>query len=118
MVVPILIFVVCFAGGAYAAAQWLPELGPGRIAGFAFFAVCGLLAAALALVGLHIYALVNELGERTAIPRGEITADVLRSVLIEAGTLTGLAAIVYLLAPRGADVASETAPQAAVSAPE
>jgi hypothetical protein len=36
MLIPILIFVACFGGGAAAAARWLPDLGPGSVAGLAF----------------------------------------------------------------------------------
>lgn len=97
MVVPIVIFVVCFGGGAVAAAHWLPDLGTGQVAGLAFFAVCGLLGGALGLAGLHIYSLVNEM-ETRVLSNGEVVAAVLRNILLDAGTLFGLAAIVYLLA--------------------
>jgi hypothetical protein len=103
MVVPILIFVVCFAGGAYAAAQWLPALGTGRVAGLSFFAVCGLLAAALGNAGLNIYSIIRELGNHVdgfGGSNADFVASGLRILLLEAGTLFGLAAIVYLLAPQ------------------
>jgi len=61
MLVPILIVVACLAVGTLAAARWLPELAPGQVGGLAFFVVTGLLAAALALVGLHTYTLINQL---------------------------------------------------------
>ncbi len=99
MLVPIIIFVVCFGGGAAAAGHWLPDLGASRVAGLAFFAVCGLLGAALAIVGLNVYEMVKGLGgfEET---KAEILAGELRYTLLEAGTLFGLAAIVYLIAPQ------------------
>lgn len=97
MIVPIVIFVVCFGGGAVAAANWLPDLGAGQVAGLAFFTVCGLLGGALGLVGLHVYSLINELGSRD-LGEGELLAAILRNILLDAGTLVGLAAITYLLA--------------------
>jgi hypothetical protein len=104
MIAPILIFVGCFGGGAVAAARWLPDLGEGQVAGLAFFAVCGLLAAALSIAGLNVYDVVRELGDRGGLGFGEtsaaILADSLRILLLESGTLFGFAAIVYLLAPR------------------
>jgi hypothetical protein len=104
MIVPILIFVGCFGGGAVAAAKWLPDLGEGHVAGLAFFAVCGLLAAALSIAGLNVYEIVRELGDRGGLGFGEpsaaIFADSLRILLQESSTLFGLAAIVYLLALR------------------
>ncbi len=104
MVVPVPIFVACFGGGVVAASRRLPELADGPVGGLAFFAVCGLLGATLGLVGLHIYAIVGELGSS---PFGgskddaEVLASGLAALLFEVGSIFGLAAIVYLLAPRG-----------------
>lgn len=104
MIVPVLIFVGCFGGGAVAAARWLPDLGDGQVAGLAFFAVCGLLAAALSIAGLNVYDIVRELGERGGLGFGgtspEILSGGLRVILLDGGTLVGFAAIVYLLALR------------------
>lgn len=101
MSVPIIIFVVYFGGGAYVAAQRLPDLGPGRVAGLAFFAVCGLLAGALGIAGLNIYEIIRELrGHGFGGSDADILADSLRILLLETGTLFGLAAMVYLLAVR------------------
>jgi Flp pilus assembly protein protease CpaA len=103
VLVPVVIFVVCFAGGTAGAARWLPDLDVGPIGGIAFFLVCGLAGAALAVVGLHVYSLVSELEKfriGPGVEKGEIVAGVLRNIAIDAGSLTGFAAIVYLLAPQ------------------
>lgn len=100
MIVPIVIFMACFGGGAVAAAQWLPGLDAGRVAGLAFFAVCGLLGAALGIAGLHIYSIAVELGRDFGLTNADVLAGGLRNILLDAGTLLGLAAIVYLLAPQ------------------
>jgi hypothetical protein len=105
MLVPIIIFVACFAGGAYAAARWLPDLGEGQVAGLAFFAACGLLAASLGNAGLNVYDIVRDLeGNRFGFglggPNAYLLAGGLRVLLLESGTLFGLAVIVYLLAWR------------------
>lgn len=102
MLWPILIFVVCFAGGTAASARYLPDLDAGAVGGIAFFLVCGLLGAALSLVGLHLYSLVTEferLGIGPRLAKAEIIAGILRDIVFEAGSLTAFAAIVYLLAP-------------------
>jgi hypothetical protein len=77
-------------------------LDAGLVGGLAFFVVCGLLGAALGLVGLHIFLIVEELahGDLGSRGNGEILAYSLTSMLWEAGSLLALAAVVYLLAPR------------------
>lgn len=101
MLVPIVIFIGCFAIGAHATARWLPEVGDGQIAGLAFLAVCGLLATALSLAGVNVYEIVMSLNSSL---KGEASADIvaagLRLLLLDSGTIFGLAAIVYLLVPR------------------
>jgi hypothetical protein len=95
---PALIAAVCLFAGVAAAVRWLPDLAEGAVGGLTFFAVCGLLGAALALFGLHIYSIVEDLhdfGER-----GAILAGGLESMLWDTGSLVGLAVAVYLLAPR------------------
>lgn len=103
MLIPVLIFVVCLCAGVAAAVQWLPPLAPGSVGGLAFFVVCGLLGAALALVGLHVYSIVQALdnvgGPFGGIRKGEVVATGLEGLLFEAGFLSGLACAVYLLAP-------------------
>ena len=88
---PIVIFLAFFAAGAVAAARWLPSLPLGRI-GLVFVVVTGMLAAALALVGLHVYSIVHELshsGDHNE--EAEIIAGGLRNLLWQAGTIFGLA---------------------------
>ena len=105
MLVPILIVVACLAAGTLAAARWLPELAPGQVGGLAFFVVTGLLAAALALAGLHIYTLINQLDRSEFhVENSEIIATVIRNMLWQAGTIFGLARVIYLLAPSPEDV--------------
>ncbi len=100
MAVPVVIFVVCLAGGAWASSRWLPDLAPGPLGGIAFFAVCGLLGAASAVFGLDIYSTVEDL-ER-GYPRlgsSRLLAEDLQLLMWQSGVLVALAPAVYLLAP-------------------
>lgn len=99
---------VCLCAGVVAGARRLPDLAAGSVGGLAFFVVCGLLGAALALVGLHVYSIVEEWNAFGGIKDGELVASGLGSMLWEAGSLFGLAAAVYLLAPR-TELAEESA---------
>jgi hypothetical protein len=99
VLIPVVVFVACLGAGVVAAARWLPDLAVGPVGSLAFFVVCGLLGAALGLVGLHIYSIVNALGEFRSLGNGEIVAAGLVSMIWEAGSLLGLATLVYLLAP-------------------
>jgi hypothetical protein len=104
MVVPALIFIACFGGGVLASTQWLPGIDRGPVGGVAFFAVCGLIGAGLGVVGLHVYEIAHELkitglGGLTG-GRGGILASGLTSMLLDGGTVFGLATVAYLLAPR------------------
>jgi hypothetical protein len=101
--VPVLIFAACFAGGTLAAARWLPGLAAGKIGGLAFFVVTGLLAAALSLVGVRIYAIINQLNSELHVEKSEIIAAGIRDILWQAGTIFGLACVIYLLAPSPED---------------
>lgn len=107
MVIPAVIFVVCFCAGVWGSTRWLPPLAEGAVGGIAFFGVCGLLGAALGLAGLHIYSIVRtveDLGEGLQGDRkGELLAGGLTGLLFEAGAIFGLALVVYLLAPPPAD---------------
>ncbi len=100
MLVVALVSVGCFAVGVVASARWLPELGTGPVAGLTFFVICGLLAVALSLAGVHAYSIVHAI-ERVTDPaaKEELLASGLRSVLFECGTLVALTGILYLLAP-------------------
>ena len=99
MAVPVVIFVVCIAAGAGACARWQPELSGERTGTIAFFAVSGLMAAALAVFGLGIYSIVENLGDSGILGGRRILADGLESVLWQTGVLIALALGVYLLAP-------------------
>jgi len=100
--IPIIIFILCFCVGAVGSGQLLPDLAAGPVGGLAFFAVCGLLGAALGLVGLHTWLIVdsiNHWGGGGGRLKSEIIAEGLTSILFDGGVLLGLAAGVYLLAP-------------------
>jgi ABC-type amino acid transport system permease subunit len=103
VLVPLLIFVACFSVGVVASAQWLPPLADEVVGGLAFFAVCGLLGAALGLIGLHIYSIVESLdhfgGGIGGIEKGQIFASGVESMTWEAASTLGLACVVYLLSP-------------------
>jgi hypothetical protein len=106
--------VICFVAASGAAASWLPDFADGHIGGVAFFVVCGLIAARLAVVGVNVYLLVKDLeGTRLAggIDTG-LVADHVVALLVYAGVLFGLAGIVYLIAPSSSRESSE------VSSPE
>jgi hypothetical protein len=96
---PIAIFVVCVAAGIYASTRWLPELAPGPVGGLAYFAVCGLLAAALVVFGLDVYGIVESLSHFPDLGKGVILANGLEQILWQTGLLIGAALAVYLLAP-------------------
>lgn len=98
MGVPILIFVVLLGLGVYASSRWLPELPPGVVGGLAFFAVCGLLGAALALLGLHIYGTVEDARRSSGYFRRLAVTGGLSEILFEPAVLLGLAAGLYALA--------------------
>ena len=99
-----MIFVACLGAGVVISSRWLPDLAVGPVGGLAFFVVCGLMGAALGLVGLHIYSIVenlNNFGGLAGTGKGDILAAGLEEMLWEAGSLFGLALVVYLLAPPG-----------------
>ncbi len=99
MLVPVAIFVACLCVGVFAGARWIPDLADGAVGGLAFFAVCGLLGAPSAIVGLHVYSIVHGLGGTTGSFRSELVASGLNGMLWEAGSLVGIATAIYLLAP-------------------
>lgn len=114
-----LIAVVCFGAGIYAASRWLPDLAPDEIGGLAFFAVCGLLGIVLALVGVHVYLLVRAAEEHELLSAGRavFVADELAAGLRDVGTVFGLACAVFLLAPRLGGRARRTSPIASAAGP-
>jgi hypothetical protein len=79
---------------------------PRKFTWLALIVVSGLLGMTLAIVGLHIYEIVEL--ENTTFGHGTLLAGQLEGMLLDAGLLLGPAAIVYLLAPR-ADVAKRSA---------
>ncbi len=114
--VPALIFVLAFIGGVLAAARWLPELASGPVGGLAFFAVCGLIGAAVGLTGMHIYSTVRELEELSGngvfSSKGDVLADGISAILYESGVLFAAAVAVFLLAPRESSAGAEPLPPA------
>lgn len=103
MGVPILIFVLAFGLGSALSAQWLPDLGKGRVGGVAFLVVCGLLGMVTALVALHVYEIVRELDRASSAGMSSEKPDViaagLEAMLRDLGPILGLSLVVYLLAP-------------------
>jgi hypothetical protein len=102
VLVPVLIFLAGLSAGVLASARWLPDLAAGQVGGLAFFFVCGLIGAAVGLLSMDIYSIVQELDSRLLgggpSQRVLVAADI-RSLVFEVGSLLGLAGIVYLLAP-------------------
>ncbi|HEV3048423.1 MAG TPA: hypothetical protein VGY13_13805 [Solirubrobacteraceae bacterium] len=115
MLTPVLIFLVAAVAGSWAASRWLPDLAAGPVGGLAFFLVCGLAGAALGLIGMHVYLMVREAESKEAFFSGASIASELASMAFDAGSVAGLAAIVYLLAPapEEPDEIEESAPGAA-----
>lgn len=104
MLVPVLIFLACFGGGVFAATRWLPNLAEGAAGGMAYFVVCGLLGAALGLIALRLYVMVEDLDgggldSFSGSAGRSVLAGGLAEILFECGALLGVAAIVYLMAP-------------------
>ena len=101
MLIPIVVFLGCFAAAIVAVDRWLPDLAEGRVGGLAFFSVAGLLGAGASLLGLHIYEIVREvtLTQSEKVSNIEIVTIGLENMLRDVGTVVGLAAAVYLLAP-------------------
>lgn len=99
MLIPVLAFVVASLAGSWASAQWLPNLARGSVGGLAFFLVCGLWGAALGTMALHVYLIVRELETAHEAFGAVDVAEELRLMAFDAGSLTALASIVYLLAP-------------------
>jgi hypothetical protein len=111
MLVPVLIFVACLSAGVIVSARWLPDLDEGPVGGIAFSVTCGLLGIALALVGLHIYSIVETVdqigGDLSGIRKGGIVASGLGDMSWEAGSVLALATLVYLLAPGPGEFSAE-----------
>ena len=110
--IPPIVFFGCFIVGIYTSTRWLPGLAGGTVGGLAFFAVCGLLALALAVVGLSIEDAVRAFEDEGRFGR-EILSGSLANIGGDAGPVFGLACVVYLLAPKRG-TASQEASRASV----
>lgn len=106
MLVPLGIFVISFAVGAYACGSTLPSLGASRVGQISFMVVCVLLGVVVALVALHVYEIVRELDNAdvaSVLKKPDTVAEGLETMMRDAGPILGLAAAVYLLAPAPED---------------
>jgi hypothetical protein len=100
MVVPIVIAVACFAVGVIASSRWLPDLDAGTLGTIAFFVICGLCGAVVAIVGAYIYLVVRDIEQSGRLEILNPVAGLLAAMLRDGGTVAGLALIAYLLAPK------------------
>ena len=97
-----IVAVVCFIGGMWAARTWLPALAEGPVGTFAYFVVCGLAGAVVAVLGIHVWQ-IGHLAKITEGPKylhEEGIIGYVDSLMWEVGSLGGLALIAYLLAPK------------------
>jgi hypothetical protein len=99
-VVTLAIGLVAFGAGGYAAVRWSPPLAPTRVGRVASLLVALLVAAAVSVMALDVYILIDSLD----LPEDfggddQVVANSLGRALYEGGTLLGLAAAVHLLAP-------------------
>jgi hypothetical protein len=100
MVVLVIIAVVCFSGGVWAATTWLPPLEEGTVGTLVYFVVCGLAGAVLLLFGVHIWQTVTALERDQIVGSAHVLADELVETLWDTGILAALALITYLIAPK------------------
>src|SRR5689334_18365810 len=101
MTVLLLVALICFVIGVYAASRWLPPLGAGPVGAIAYFVVVGLSGAAFGLVGINVDQTVRGL-ERSDSGALEdlVVANGLANIMRDAGSVVALALIAYLLAPK------------------
>jgi amino acid transporter len=102
VVVALVIAVVAFAAGGYAARRWAPPLRETPVGRWAAIVVAVLAGAALVVVAMDVYELIRQLdraGGDLRDAKSDIVAGTIRTTLVGAGTLLGLAAAVHLLAP-------------------
>ena len=97
-VVALIIGVLAFGAGAAATVLFAPPLAGTSVGVLAGVVVAVLAGAALAVLAVQIYATIDVLGV-TAGNEGQVVASGVTGALSNAGTLAGLAAAVYLLAP-------------------
>jgi multisubunit Na+/H+ antiporter MnhB subunit len=109
--VPVIVFFGCFILGIAMTTRWLPELGGGTTGGLAFFTVCGLMAAALGLVGLGIEETIRALESSSREFGRLLVANSLEVIGRDAGTVFALAMVLYVLAPRRHAPVSQDEPE-------
>jgi hypothetical protein len=107
MAVPILIFLIALTAGVLLAARWLPDLDDGPpTSPIVIWATAVLVGIALALLAVHAYETIRQLGSANAGAIGNADPDIVATGIIDtlrdSGTILALSAVVYLLAPRGA----------------
>jgi hypothetical protein len=102
VVVALVIAVVAFVAGGYAVWRWAPPLRDTTVGRWAAIVVAVLAGAALVVLALDVYELIRTLDTRGGdlFPAdNDLVAQTVRTTLVDAGTLFGLAAAVHLLAP-------------------
>ena len=87
-------------GGRGRRSRWLPDLDAGTLGTIAFFVVCGLCGAVVAIVGIEIDAIVRETRHTSGEFVGVIVTSRLALIMADGGMVAGLALIAYLLAPK------------------
>jgi hypothetical protein len=97
-----IVAVVCFIGGMWAATTWLPPLAEGPVGTLAYFVVCGLAGAVIAVVGIHVWQIghIAKVKEGPKYLHEEGIIGYVDSLMWETGTLAALAFIAYLLSPK------------------
>jgi hypothetical protein len=92
----------CFIAGTWAATKWLPPLADGPVGTLAYFVVCGLAGAVLAVVGIHVWQIghIAKVKEGPSYLHEESIIGYVDSLIWEAGTLAGVALVAYVLAPK------------------
>jgi peptidoglycan/LPS O-acetylase OafA/YrhL len=88
MVVLVIIAVACFVAGVWAATTWLPPLAEDPVATIAYFLICGLAGAVLALFCIRVWGIVRELEE---------------SSRLNGSSRLVASLVAYLLAPKAQD---------------
>jgi hypothetical protein len=78
----------------------------------AFFVVCGLIGAAVGLLGVHVYLIAEEVKHLPdgGPSRAVAVAAGIRNICFEDGSWVGFASVVFLLAPRAPEIDDEAEP--------
>jgi len=102
MLVFAIVAVACFIGGMWAATRWMPALAGGPVGTLAYFVVCGLAGAVVAVLGIHVWQIghIAKIKEGPKYLHEEGIIGYVDSLMWEVGTLAGVALIAYLLAPK------------------